>query len=137
MKRGPKKQTPIEKAKRNTLRKDRDGGSAVVMHSAGDAPAMPEYLQPEAKDVWLEEIGRVMVSGVSEMDSSIFATYCSLEACVRKAFKENTAPPAAYLTELRRMRELLGIAGPRTRLGAKQGGAQTDNPFAKNGRKMG
>lgn len=141
MKRGPKPQTPATKEKRGTLRPDRDGPRTVQSVSVitpGDPPQMPDYLTAEAQEVWLEELGRVMISGVGERDSALFATYCSTEALVRKAFIAGEPPPAAYLTELRRMRELLGIAGPRTRTGAKPGGTQSiDNPFQRNGRRVG
>ncbi|WP_197425922.1 hypothetical protein [Erythrobacter sp. CCH5-A1] len=106
------------------------------MITAGDPPIVPSYLSPAAQEIWLEEISRVMLAGVTERDSSLFATYCSTEALVRAAFIAGEPPPAAYLTELRRMRELLGIAGPRVRQGAKNGVTQTENPFARNGRKV-
>jgi hypothetical protein len=135
MKRGPKPQLPATKEKRGTLRPDRDAGKAVEVFSPGDPPVAPDYLMPAAQEVWIEEISRVMLAGVTERDSSLFATYCATEAMVRAAFLSNEPPPAAYLTELRRMRELLGIAGPRTRIGKAPGGAQTENPFARNGRR--
>jgi len=135
MKRGPKPQTAVEKARRGTLRPDRGGDGPVQLITAGDPPIVPSYLSPAAQDIWMEEISRVMLSGVSEVDSSLFATYCSTEALVRAAFIAGEPPPAAYLTELRRMRELLGIAGPRVRQGAKNGVTQTENPFAKNGKR--
>jgi hypothetical protein len=97
---------------------------------------MPEYMTPAAQEVWIEETPRVMLAGVTERDSSLFATYCSTEALVRAAFLAGEPPPAAYLTELRRMRELLGIAGPRVRQGKPNGPTQSDNPFARNGRKV-
>lgn len=137
MKRGPKPQLPATKAQRGTLRKDRDGDAVVQpvqMIAAGDPPIMPDYLPPAAREVWIEELGRVMVAGITERDSSLFATYCATEALVRAAYISGEPPPAAYLTELRRMRELLGIAGPRVRQGAKPGGATSnENPFARNG----
>jgi len=136
MKRGPKPQTAVTKAKRGTLRPDRDGDAPVQLIAAGDPPIVPSYLSPAAQEIWLEEISRVMLAGVTERDSSLFATYCSTEALVRAAFIAGEPPPAAYLTELRRMRELLGIAGPRVRQGAKHGVTQTENPFARNGRKV-
>lgn len=136
MKRGPKPQTAVTKAKRGTLRPDRDGDGPVQLITASDPPIVPGYLSPSAQEIWLEEISRVMLSGVTERDSSLFATYCSTEALVRAAFMAGEPPPAAYLTELRRMRELLGIAGPRVRQEAKNGVTKTENPFARNGRKV-
>lgn len=135
MKRGPKPQTAVTKAQRGTLRPDRDGATPVQLIAAGDPPSVPDYLSPAAQEIWFEEISRVMLGGVTERDSSLFATYCSTEALVRAAFIAGEPPPAAYLTELRRMRELLGIAGPRVRQGAKDGITQTENPFAKNGKR--
>ncbi|AHE52628.1 hypothetical protein [Sphingomonas sanxanigenens] len=97
---------------------------------------MPDYLTPEAIEVWHEVLGRVMAAGVTEVDSALLARYCSLEALVRKAFAAGgEPPPAAYLTVLRQHEELLRIAGPKSRVGS--GGAadasKPGNPFARNG----
>lgn len=148
MKPGPKKQTPQAKAKRGTARKDRDGAKAaggvavlgksdVSLVAAGEAPMMPDYLSPAAQEIWQEELPRVMMTGVAEFDSSILARYCATEALVRAAFMAGEPPPAAYLVELRRTAELLGIAGPKVRTGNPGGNAQKENPFAKNARKLG
>lgn len=136
MKRGPKPQLPTTKVQRGTLRKDRDGAGPVQMIMAGDPPMMPDYLAPAAQIIWMEEISRVMVASVSELDSSFFAEYCSMTALIRAAFIAGEAPPSAYLTEQRRRAESLGIAGPRSRQGVKNGGTQSENPFARNGRKV-
>lgn len=138
MKRGPKPELANTKAQRGTLRKDRDGGvvvQPVSLIAAGDPPVMPDYLQPAAREIWIEELPRVMLAGVTERDSTLFAAYCSVEALNRAAFIAGEAPPAAYLTEQRRRAELLGIAGPRVRQGVKPGGAESSNPFARNGRR--
>lgn len=166
MKRGPKPQTPATKLARGTYKPSRNGGaSAAAARTAADAtvaalarpalqgevmdagavPAMPDYLSPGAQLIWQEELGRVMIGGVVERDSSLFATYCELEAACRKAWQGTKAsrgtpatppapPPAAYLTELRRMRELLGIAGPRARAsgGTKPNDQPSGNPFVRN-----
>jgi phage terminase small subunit len=101
----------------------------------GSPPAMPDYLKPEAIDVWQEEIGRVMAAGVVEIDSSLFARYCSLEALVRQAFNAgDEPPPMAALTVLRQYGELLGIAGRKSRVGkVADDPTKTGNPFARNG----
>lgn len=134
MKRGPKAEPPSVKAQRGTVRPFRDADRQEIF-VPGSPPAQPDYLTPEAIDVWQEEIGRVMATGVVEIDSSLFARYCSLEALIRKAFRAGVdAPPAAYLTEARRMAELLGIAGRKSRVGKVADDPTKEiNPFRKNG----
>lgn len=97
---------------------------------ANDPPVTPDYLSPEAQIVWQEEVARVMSVGVCELDSSIFGRYCSIEAVVRNVHANGQAAPAAYLTELRRMAELLGIAGPKSRV-QKVDQGKSSNPFGK------
>ncbi len=135
MRPGPKRKTPTEKAAAGTLRPFRDAGITELV-VAGNPPIAPDYMTAEAIDVWQEAIGRVMSAGVTEVDSSIFARYCSLEALVRKAFAAGGAPPpAAYLTVLRQHEELLRIAGPKSRVGGGGGtdGIKPSNPFQRNG----
>ncbi len=134
MQRGPKPEPRAVKAARGTLQPVRDGNKTEVI-VAGDPPLMPEYLTPEAIEVWQENIGRVMAAGATELDSDLFARYCSAEALVRIAFKEGGEPPsAAYLTLLRQYAELLGIAGRKSRVGkVADDPTKNRNPFAKNG----
>ena len=82
MKPGRKAEPPATKGARGTLKPYRDDGRTELM-VPGSPPAQPDYLTAEAIDVWQEEIGRVMAAGVAEIDSSLFARYCSLEALVR------------------------------------------------------
>lgn len=135
MQRGRKADAPGTKALRGTLQPVRDAGRTEMV-VPGSPPAMPEYLTPRAIEVWQEEIGRVMAAGTVEIDSSLFARYCSLEALVRQAFNTPDAdlPTAAYLTVLRQYAELLGIAGRKSRVGkVADGSTQSANPFARNG----
>lgn len=134
MKPGPKADPPEEKWRRGTLQPCRDGAKVELL-VPGDPPQMPDYLSPAAQIVWQEEIGRVMAVGVSELDSSLFARYCSYEALVRKAFEAGgEPPPAAALSELRRHAEMLGIAGRKSRVGkVLDDPTKSQNPFAKNG----
>lgn len=134
MQRGRKAEPPSDKFARGTLQPCRDGGKTEII-VPGSPPAQPDYLTPAAIDVWQEEIGRVMATGVVEIDSSLFARYCSLEALIRQAFEAGgDPPPAAYLTEARRMAELLGIAGRKSRVG-KVGDdpSKPSNPWQRNG----
>ena len=133
MNRGRKPEPRAVKASRGTLQPVRDGLRTEIIVS-GDPPRMPDYLTPEAIDVWQENIGRVMATGNTETDSDLFARYCSTEALVRAAFKEGgDPPPAAYLTTLRQMGEMLGIAGRKSRVGSKAPDGNSSNPFARNG----
>jgi hypothetical protein len=92
---------------------------------------MPDHMTPLAQTIWTEEVGRVMQAGVAELDSTLFANYCSLASLIRMAFSTGQPPPAAHLAELRRHAELLGIAGPKSR--TVRPGTPADNPFANNG----
>jgi hypothetical protein len=135
MKRGRKPEPPSTKVARGTFQPIRDGVKTEII-VAGDPPVRPDYLTPEAIDVWQEVIGRVMAAGVSEVDSALLARYCSLEALARRAFAAGEEPPpAAYLTVLRQHEELLRIAGPKSRVGGggKPDGSTNRNPFARNG----
>lgn len=137
MQRGPKAEPPSSKLARGTFQPVRDGVKTEVI-VPGDPPVMPDYLTPEAIDVWQEQIGRVMSAGVTEIDSAMFARYCSTEALVRAAFKAGgNPPPAAYLTMLRQYEELLRIAGPKSRVGGggKADGSKPGNPFSRNGQR--
>src|SRR3546814_20155010 len=110
MKRGPKPELANTKAQRGTLRRDRDGDvvvQPVSLIAAGDPPIMPDYLQPAAREIWMEELSRVMLAGVTERDSSLFAAYCSVEALNRAAFIAGEAPPSAHPPDQRRPPEFL------------------------------
>lgn len=134
MQRGRKPEPPGTKAARGTSQKVRDAGRTELV-VPGSPPLMPDYLTAEAIDVWQEEIGRVMSAGTAEIDSSLFARYCSLEALVRQAFRaEGEPPPAAYLTVLRQYAELLGIAGRKSRVGkVTDDPTKNANPFKRVG----
>lgn len=134
MNRGRKPDPPGEKLARGTFQPVRDGLKTELI-VPGNPPVAPDYLTPAAIDVWQETIGRVMAAGVTEVDSNLFARYCSLEAIVREAFRaDGEPPPAAYLTVLRQSEELLRIAGPKSRIGGGSAdGAKPANRFSRNG----
>ena len=137
MRRGPKPELPSEKAARGTLQPVRDAGRVDILPP--DAlPVEPEWLPPEAREVWLDDIGRVAAGKLaSEQDSTAFANYCCLQAMVTRAWKSGEPPPAAYLSELRKQQEQFGLAGRKSRLTVAPGGATgvSSNPFSRNGRR--
>lgn len=72
---------------------------------------MPDYLTAEAQDVWFEELEHVIAAGINNSHSSTFATYCSIEAQCRAIFAGGDIPRGAFLSEKRKLAELLGISG--------------------------
>lgn len=128
-----RKPSPLNKKRlANTLRSDRDGGSAAyAAHIATDVPVAPLWLTAAAKDVWADDLARVVTCGAREPDSHFYAVYCEMMARFIAGVKSGDPANAAFVSELRKQMEMLGIAGAKARLA--RGGDQTpaSNPFAK------
>ena len=134
MKRGPKAQLPSEKMAKGTYQKCRDAGRVEVIEPLA-LPQQPDWLTAEAVEVWLDDIGRVKLA--TESDSTLFANYCTLQGGILKAVRANEMPPIAAFAEVRKMQEILGIAGARSRqlpAGLLQG-TTPGGVFARNGRR--
>jgi hypothetical protein len=132
MNRGPKRQLPSEKRAKGTYQPVRDANVVEVVEPTA-MPLQPDWLSAEGQEVWQDDIGRVLSSRlVTERDSTAFANYCSLQALIVKCWRAGEAPPVAALVEARKMQELFGIAGARSRLQVKPEGGKS-NPFARNG----
>jgi len=113
---------------------------------ASNSPVMPDYLAEEdcmhpARTVWLENIERVLENGCHDGDSDFFARYCIQEAGYREHVKlwfeghpNFGAPKTSAVESLRKMSELLGIAGPSSRARFKGLPASADNSFRNNGK---
>jgi hypothetical protein len=124
MKPGRRIANPASKQLAGTYRKDRHDNIVELATPPRNVPVRPSYMTVEGRLIWDEELPRVIACGVTEADSSLLARYCECEAAFRVAIMAGTPPQAATMTELRRMAELLGIAGLRSRLGK----ATTDTP---------
>lgn len=135
MRPGPKADPASTALARGTFRPVRHSERGVVV-VPGDPPQMPDYLAEDAEaiEVWEETLGRVMAIGVVEPDSSFLARYCAAEAQARRVFKNDGMLTAPMLTALRQMEELLGIAGPKSRVGRVADG-KSSNPFSRNGKR--
>ncbi|MDZ7711695.1 MAG: hypothetical protein U5L06_00580 [Rhodovibrio sp.] len=135
MKRGTKPTPSAQKQQRGTDQPVREAQRTeiTVPHQT---PSMPDFIQADshAVCVWEEDLPRAMAAGAVDADSSEFAAYCALEASIRKAFEAGEAPPAAYLIEARRKRELFNLAGPKSRV-VPAGSDGQGNPFRRNGAK--
>lgn len=130
MKTGRRIANPASKQLAGTFRADRHGDIAPIAVVASNTPTQPAYMTTAGKLVWAEEIARITNCGATDADSSMIARYCEMEAAYRVAITAGELPKAALLTELRRMAEMLCIAGLRSRL-AKTGSSEPSktSPF--------
>lgn len=130
MKRGPKQQLPTVKDLKGTFRQDRDGGRVEII-TPDSLPVEPDFLTPGGRLVWLDNIGRVaQTKQATELDSETFGNWCNLQAMIRQAWEAGSAPPAAYLSESRKIAEQLGLFGAKSRVGTKTS-EQKKNPFGQ------
>ena len=131
MKGGHKPQTPAAKRARSTYRRDRDGQRFEVVTPAA-LPIQPDWLTEAGRDQWLDNIGRVSSTHLAtETDSAMFATFCNVMGALSLCWRSGEVPPAAHLVEARRLAELFGLAGPKSRVGAPPGATKESNPFGK------
>lgn len=128
MKTGRRVADPKAKELAGTYRRDRHGDIAPIAEPVRDLPVQPGYMTPEGKEVWAEELQRVVACGLTGADSTFFARYCELEAGFRVSVMARELPTASLVTELRRAAELLGIAGHRSRLVRASTAAEPNKP---------
>lgn len=146
MKPGPKPEPASEHAKRGTLQPVRHGPRKDALSGiiegvaiqANGMPQRPEWLTVEAQMVWEDDVARVVELGfVTERDQTMFAQYCQVVGACNACWKTNAVPPAAYLTEARKLAEMFGILGSKSRVKGKgDAGGATQNPFLKHGRRQ-
>lgn len=133
MKRGPKAELPSVKAARGTFQPCRDGGKVQVIEP-DQLPMEPVWLTEAGREVWLDEIGRVSVAKLAtERDSTMFGNYCNLQGAIVQAWRAGEVPPAAMLTEARKMAEQFGLFGAKSRMNVAGNDGKSSNPFARNG----
>lgn len=141
MKRGRKADPPSHHAQRGTFQPSRHGNAIEIL--AANAviepralPVQPDWLTAAGKLVWADDIGRISTTRMAtELDSNLFGNYCNLQGAINLAFSAGAVPPAAYVAEARKMQELFGIGGARSRVLKTPGSGPTVNPFLRNGRK--
>jgi hypothetical protein len=90
-------------------------------------------MSKEAKKIWEEKVDRYRRRGqkVDGFQNSL-RQYCELEAALIKAWKHPDGPPMAMVTAHRLMASEFYDTPASHR--APAGGAQKDNPFARNGK---
>jgi hypothetical protein len=140
MKRGRKPDTSAQHLAKGTFQPVRHAGQVDIMASGAsiepDAlPVQPDWLTEAGAAVWLDDIGRVSSTRMAtELDSDLFATYCNLQGAIASCWRSGEVPPATHLMEARKMQEIFGIAGAKSRV-VKVGAAATANPFLRNGKR--
>jgi hypothetical protein len=136
---GRKKDPRAVKAARGTVQPCRDGRTvtAVAIVEAPTLRLVPPEMPMEVADVWAEYHDPAVSNGVKQCDAEAYAEWCTMAAFLRKARNaEESAPaPASYIAQFRMLGELLGLAGPGSRVVSKGVEAAKSNPFARNGRR--
>lgn len=135
---------------RGTLQRCRDGVDTREIGSPALALRPPE-MPLEVADVWAEYIEAVVANGGRQCDAETFAEWCAMTSVLRRCrnsvidaeadrddeVRTQAAPaPASYVQQWRQLGELLGLAGPKSRLVPKGGAADAGkaaNPFSRNG----
>lgn len=137
---GRKKQPRATKEARGTVQPCRDGPAtrstvAGVLLDAVDVRLRPPELSTEVADVWAEYVDHAVANGARQCDVETFAEWCTMAAMLRRARMAETAAPASYVAQFRMLGELLGLAGPGSRVVTAGVEAAKTNPFARNGRR--
>ena len=101
----------------------------------------------EVADVWAEYVDAAVGNGLKQCDAETFAEWCAMAAVLRRArnapatdeegreITQAQPAPASYVAQFRMLGELLGLAGPGSRVVSKGVEAAKSNPFARNGRR--
>jgi hypothetical protein len=133
MKGGRKATPPSIHIAQGTYQPCRHAGTVEIVEP-DSLPRQPDWLTDAGRQIWLDDIGRVSSTRlVSESDSTAFANYCNLQGAITLAWQSGQVPPTTALAEVRKMQELFGLGGAKSRLKAANGG-KTSNPFSALGK---
>jgi hypothetical protein len=111
VRRGPKPELPSVKASCGTFRPHRDRFKFEVV-TPSTLPVKPDWLSAAGELIWHDNIARAATIGITEHDSVIFAIFCNLTGEIAQAGRTGKVVSIAAQTEVRRLAELLGLAGP-------------------------
>ena len=126
MRRGPKSETPSVKANSGTFRPHRE----VLTSSA--LPVKPDWLSAAGELIWHENVDRAATMGVTEHDRVVFTMFCNLTGEIAQIVRAGKMVSIAAQTEARRLAELLGLAGPKSRIIMDNPVPEVgSNPFAR------
>jgi hypothetical protein len=127
-----RRQLPSIKDERGTTRADRGDMDFIEIVAPDDMPQRPDFLTTAGEEVWMDTIGEVSANRlVSSRDTELFATFCNLAGANRMAWRAGEVPPLGAIAEMRRLMELFGIAGAKSRVVKVDKGGPGGNPFSK------
>jgi hypothetical protein len=131
MRRGPKSETPAVKANSGTYRPHRDRLKVEVVTSSA-LPVKPDWLSAAGELIWDENVDRAATTGVTAHDSVIFTIFCNLTGDIAQTVRAGKVVSITAQTEARRLAELLGLAGPKSRVITGNSPPEAgSNPFAR------
>jgi hypothetical protein len=79
-------------------------------------PVKPNWLSAAGELIWDDNIARAATIGITAHDTVVFAIFCNLTGEIAQAMRSGKMVSIAAQTEVRRVAELLGLAGPDTGL---------------------
>lgn len=133
MKPGPKRSPNSVKIERGTLANYRDAQTMELVQF-DSLPTAPDWLTDAGRSEWLDNIGRVSsVKLITEADSVLFAGWCNMVGAAAMAWRSGEVPPSSHLMEIRKLAEMFGLAGRKSRVGQVSDDAKSGNPFTKIG----
>lgn len=115
MRRGPKSETPSLKANSGTFRPNRDRFKVEIV-TPSTPPMKPDWLSAAGELIWHENVDRAATIGVTAHDSVVFTIFCNLTGEIAQTVWAGKVISIAAQTEARRLAELLGLAGPKSRI---------------------
>ncbi|MGI4795219.1 MAG: hypothetical protein ACRYG8_14340 [Janthinobacterium lividum] len=116
MKRGPVPLTPAEKLSRGTVNVTRDRKKFIVTEP-GTSPQKPDNLTEAGEAVWLDILPVITNNRLaSEGDELTLSNLCNLQGAINSVFAAGGVPPAAFLSEARKLAEIYGLCGARSRV---------------------
>lgn len=128
MRAGPKPKPPSMKTLAGTFQPCRDAGRVELIAPAR-IPIAPDWLTEGGREQWLDLSAITTELGTaSAADSAALATLANLQGALAECWAGGFMPPTTALVEFRRLSEMFGIAGVKSRV-VKTARPGAENPF--------
>lgn len=121
---------------RGTVQPCRSASVDIIETLSPALSLTPPKLPDAVAEVWADYVALAVTHGARQCDAESFAEWCTMAANLRKAREADASAPASYVAQFRMLGELFGLAGPKSRVVQRAGGAEDGrpkNPFERNG----